>query len=223
METKGNVSNKYYYDLLRKVPEKAKKPIKGGRLNGMTNISPMWRIERMTEVFGVCGFGWKYEITKQWRETYGEEVKTYCNVNLYVKINGEWSEPIPGTGGSAFASKESSRIYVDDEDQKKALTDALSVAMKSLGVGADVYLNDSNYDSSKYSNYTQATAAPQNQVPPEGRKEPQMSAQIQGEILACKDMAELNAVWNKYLGLQLNKEFREKWAVQRGNIEGKGK
>ena len=46
---------------------------------------------------------------------------------------------IPGTGGSKFAAKEKSGVYVSDECFKMALTDALSVACKQLGIGADVY------------------------------------------------------------------------------------
>lgn len=99
----------------------------------------MWRIKAMTEQFGVCGIGWKYVITKQWTETFGSEVKAYCNIDLFIKVNGEWSDAIQGTGGSSEVSMESKGAYVSDECYKMALTDALSVAMKALGVAADVY------------------------------------------------------------------------------------
>lgn len=133
-----------YYDAMRHVPEEAQKKIKGGRLEGMTDINPMWRIKVMTETFGVCGIGWKYEITKQWNEAYGNEVKAFVNINLYIKVDGEWSEPIQGTGGSTLVEPKG---YVNDEAYKMALTDALSVAMKALGVAADVYFaKDAKYD-----------------------------------------------------------------------------
>ena len=51
------------YEAVRAVPEEAQKPIKGGRLSGMTDISPMWRIKKLTELFGPCGIGWWYTIT----------------------------------------------------------------------------------------------------------------------------------------------------------------
>lgn len=38
-----------------------------------------------------------------------------------------------------FISKEKNGIYVDDDAFKKALTDAISVSAKAIGVGADVY------------------------------------------------------------------------------------
>lgn len=142
--------NLRFFDLLKEVPEEAKKPISGGKLNGMTDINPMWRIKAMTEAFGPCGIGWRYEITRQWNEAYGQVVKTYCNINLYVKVDGEWSAAIPGTGGSSFVSITKNGAEVSDENMKMALTDALSVAMKALGVGADVYWKKGKNFESKY-------------------------------------------------------------------------
>ena len=177
----SNNNNLRHYDAMRSVPKEALKPISGGRLSGMSNISPTWRIKDMTQVFGPVGFGWKYVIVKQWTEAYGDQVKAFVQVDLYVKENDEWSEPIPGTGGSSMVEKERSGIHVNDEAYKMALTDALSVAMKSLGVAADVYFN--NDGDSKYNQYTQP-------APP-----------IE-EALAALDEAKNNdeyqAVWVKY-------------------------
>lgn len=129
-----------YWDKLRQVPETAKKTISGGNLNGMTDINPVWRIQVMTETFGMCGFGWKYTVTKQWMEAYGNDVRAFCNIDLYIKVNDQWSDAIPGTGGASFAMvTNSGKTNVSDEAYKMALTDALSVAMKAIGVAADVY------------------------------------------------------------------------------------
>lgn len=127
------------YNKLKAVPAEAIKPIQAGRLKGMSDINPMWRIRTMTEHFGVCGIGWKYVITKQWSETHDTETKAYCNVDLFIKVDGQWSDAIQGTGGSSEATMERNGLYVSDECYKMALTDALSVAMKALGVGADIY------------------------------------------------------------------------------------
>lgn len=127
------------YNKLKVVPQEAIKPIQSGRLKGKSDINPMWRIRTMTEYFGVCGVGWKYVITKQWTETYGTETKAYCNIDLFVKVDGQWSDAIQGTGGSSEVTMERNGSYVSDECYKMALTDALSVAMKALGVGADIY------------------------------------------------------------------------------------
>lgn len=146
----GNTNpNLELFEKYKTVPDKAKKQIKGGRLNGMTDINPVWRIQSLTEEFGPCGIGWKYTIEKQWLETGADGVvSAFCNILLYFKKDGQWSEGVPGTGGSAFVAKEKSGPYTSDECYKMALTDAISVACKSLGFAADIYF--SNTTESKY-------------------------------------------------------------------------
>ena len=140
--------NMRLYSAFREVPKEAKKTIKGGRLSGFTDINPMWRMKALTEQFGPCGFGWKYDIGRQWLESGSDgAVAAFVNVYLFVKENDEWSAGIPGTGGSAFVAKENKGLYTDDAAYKKALTDAIGVAAKALGVGADVYFEK---DASKY-------------------------------------------------------------------------
>lgn len=131
------------YNKVRSVPKEAQRTIQAGRLQGFTDINPMWRIQTLTEQFGVCGIGWKPEIAKQWLEPYENgEVVAFCDINLYIKQDGVWSDAIPGTGGAKFVAKETSKMYVDDEAYKKAYTDAISVACKMLGIGADVYWSE---------------------------------------------------------------------------------
>lgn len=136
------------WDKVRSVPKNAQKEITGGRLKGKTDINPMWRIKTLTDCFGVCGVGWKYEIKDKRLERGGkDEIAAFVDIDLYIKINGEWSEPIPGTGGSMFVEQEKSGPHTNDECFKMALTDAISVACKALGVGADVYWHE---DVTKY-------------------------------------------------------------------------
>lgn len=139
------------YNAVRCVPEYAKKPIVGGRLKGKTDINPMWRIKALTEQFGPCGIGWYYKPVNKWIESHGDEVCAFVDIELFIKVNGEWSMPISGTGGNMLAQKEKSGIYVSDECFKMATTDALSVACKQLGIGADVYWEDdrTKYDAEK--------------------------------------------------------------------------
>ena len=152
------MDNLKIYNTVREVPPEAKKNISGGRLKGMTDINPMWRIKKLTEVFGVCGIGWKYEIVDRWIETAmaKDEITANVIINLYIKTeNGEWSEPIPGIGGSMLVASETKGLYVNDECYKMALTDAISVACKALGMGADVYWNKdtTKYNDIKKDNY----------------------------------------------------------------------
>lgn len=137
------------YNKVRVVPDEAQKPIGGGRLKGMTDINPMWRIKTLTEQFGPCGKGWYFEILEERIEegANGEKV-AFTKINLYVKYGEEWSKPLQGTGGSSFIAKERSGLYTSDECFKMALTDAISVSCKSLGIGADIYYAK---DRTKYS------------------------------------------------------------------------
>lgn len=136
------------YNRVRSVPDEAKKAISAGRLKGMTDINPMWRIKKLTEEFGPCGIGWWTKVTDRWTETVGDETCAFVDLELYIKVGDEWSKPITGSGGGKLATKERSGVYVSDECYKMAETDALSVACKKLGIGADVYFSA---DRTKYS------------------------------------------------------------------------
>lgn len=137
------------YNRVRIVPEEAKKPIKGGRLNGMTDINPMWRIKVLTSEYGPCGIGWFYKPVKKWTEQAGGETVAFVDIELFIKVDGEWSQPICGTGGSKLSQNERNGLFVSDECYKMATTDAISVACKQLGIGADVYfgVDRTKYDS----------------------------------------------------------------------------
>lgn len=141
------------YNAVKKVPKEAQRPITGGRLKGKTEINPMWRIKALTDQFGPCGIGWYYEVTKQWLEPSGSEVAAFVNILLYIKVGNEWSKPIPGVGGAMFVKQQKDgTAYVEDECYKMATTDAISVACKQLGIGADVYWDA---DKTKYTDSTQ--------------------------------------------------------------------
>ena len=49
--------NMRIYDVVRAVPEEAKRAITAGGLKGKTDINPMWRIKKLTGQFGPCGDG----------------------------------------------------------------------------------------------------------------------------------------------------------------------
>lgn len=148
MEEKELNDNLKYYELFRVVPDTAKKKIQGGKLKGFTDINPMWRIKKLTEVFGICGIGWKAPI-KEVREIKGayDEIVVSMRIELQVCVEGCWSDPIEGIGGSMLVNTEKGDLVTNDEAYKMAYTDALSVACKMIGIGADVYYEK---DSTKY-------------------------------------------------------------------------
>ena len=155
----GNLS---IYERMRSVPAEAKKEIEAGRLKGKNDINPMWRIKKLTEVFGPAGFGWYTEIVRTWTEaSESGEMAVFVDIHLFVKKDGEWSKPIYGNGGNRLVANEKKyengqQVYVpflDDDAYKKAYTDAISVAAKALGIGADVYFEK---DITKYDSQPQA-------------------------------------------------------------------
>ena len=216
--------NLRYYEKLRDVPANAIKQIGAGRLKGMSDINPVWRIKVMTETFGPCGIGWKYEITKQWQEIFGQEVKAFTNINLYIKVDGEWSDPIPGTGGATIVEINSKGYaYVNDEGFKMSLTDALSVAMKSLGVAADIYYSkDKGQFDTKYEQ--QAYVAQQPASAPAAQPQAQASAeQVIAEINAATTLETLTAIYRKYPQWQRDANFTGALTARKDQIKNNGK
>lgn len=204
------------YTAFRKVPDKAQRAITGGRLKGKTEINPMWRIKALTEVFGPCGIGWKYEIVRKWLEPCEKtgETAAFVDINLYFvdKATGAWSEAIPGTGGSMFCANERSGPNCSDECYKMALTDALSVAAKALGVGADIYWQA---DATKYTTNTGATP----QAPEAGKPIcPICKRPLQGIKFKSGKTLTLEQAQEKYGGLCYNC-FREQQAAQAQQAE----
>lgn len=167
------MDNLSIYKKFAEVPIEAQKKINGGRMSGKTDINPMFRIKALTEMFGPCGMGWYYEITEKRLEKGTDEISAFVDINLYVKYDGEWSKPIQGTGGNSFVAKEKNGLYQSDECFKMALTDALSVACKALGIGALVYWE---LDSTKYD-----------------IKEDKITE----ELSKCKTLAEITAIYNR--------------------------
>lgn len=208
------MSNLGIWDKVARPPKEALKTIVGGRLRGMTDINPQWRYKAITEVYGPAGTGWYYEIDHMWTENGVGEVKmAFVTIKLYTNNGGTWSQPIVGIGGSELVEKEKAGFYSNDEAYKMATTDALSVAMKMLGIGADIYAG--LWDGSKYKEQE-----PENKPVDEAKlKELQAHAKrgtsalkeawtalsasaresLKGELAALKVLAK---EWDEQLGIQ---------------------
>lgn len=140
------------YNKYKAVPETALKAFDNGKFKG-TDINTMWRIKCLTEAFGMVGVGWYYNIKRLWIETTTtDEQFAFAEIELFVKVDGEWSKPISGNGGNKLAVQKRDGDYTtSDEAYKMAVTDALGSACKLLGFGADVYWAN---DRTKYTNST---------------------------------------------------------------------
>lgn len=185
------------WNKFSKPPADALKTIQAGRLKGKSDINPQWRYQAMTEAFGMCGVGWRYEITRLWAENAShEQVFAFASINLYIRQEDAWSEAIPAIGGSMLVQKEREGLHSNDEGFKMAVTDALGTAMKMLGVAAEVYLG--NWDGSKYKETAPAVSA----------------FDPCAELQKAVDLASLKNIWKKVslspAFLSLQEEEKEK-------------
>ena len=230
------MANLDLYNKVRAVPQEACKSFNNGSFSG-TDISPMWRIKVLTEQFGVCGLGWYIDEVERWSETLEGETMVFCKIHLFVKDSetGEWSKPIVGIGGNKLVQQFSSKKKISDEGYKMAYTDAISVACKALGIGADVYWQN---DPTKYAQYYteqqapvaqpapqpqaprgRKKAAPQSETPMPGAPAPQPQASLQSIQAALNEVAmvattnDLMLVWNRWKG-QFGKDAQFVKAVQ---------
>lgn len=138
------------YNRVCQPPQEALKPIQAGRLKGKTDINPMWRIKKLTEIYGPCGIGWNTQNVRYQHypvEATGEVI-CMCELELVVFTDGAWSAPIYGIGGNMLVAKEKSGLYADDDAHKKAYSDAIGTACKALGFAGNIYWQN---DPTKYS------------------------------------------------------------------------
>ena len=141
-----NMKEKFYEKA--RPPQEALNTISFGKLNGKSDINPQWRIEALTDVFGLCGVGWYCEImdVKFVDVPATEEKLVYLTAGIRVREdNGEWSSPVIGVGGDFVIVKDKNGIHGNDEALQMALTDALGKAAKCLGIASDIYRG--KYDS----------------------------------------------------------------------------
>ncbi|WP_448191876.1 hypothetical protein [Azospirillum sp. sgz301742] len=123
-------------------PKHTKAFTRSGGFRG-TAIKPIYTDEKMTRLFGPCGVGWgmnKPEFLIQ-----GDLV--FCTIGLwYVAPNGDRSQMVYGVGGDVLVKGKTPAPH--DEAFKSAYTDALSNAMKHIGMSADVHMGQ--FEDSKY-------------------------------------------------------------------------
>ena len=231
MELKNPSDNLHIYRQVRSVPEDAQKPFESSWGKTLTEINGMWRIQKLTELFGPCGEGWFTEVTRQERVDFPNgEVCVFTDINLYLKDTktGRWSKPIRGTGGNRLVLKNADGLFIDDEAYKKAYTDALGIACKALGFGADIYWgrNDSKYDSG-----TATTASPSAKASdskPETAAAPQKT-ETTDSVKGLPELSPSHPRWDAFISWaakkpkdkpswQLRSAIRKQWTITDANF-----
>ena len=173
------------WDKLGKTdPKHTKDFTRGGGFRG-TAIKPMFSYRRMTEEFGPCGQGWGIGEPSFQVVIAGEETLVYCTVSIWYEKR---EQTVFGVGGDKVAGKNKYGVQTDDEAFKKAFTDAVTNALKLIGVGADVHMG--MFDDSKYVNTIKTEFAEQKtELPPPANDKPKSSAQLKrdGEFERIRD------------------------------------
>lgn len=151
------------WDRLGKTDPKHTKGFKrAGGFSG-TAIKPIYSYRRMTEEYGPCGVGWGVgEPTFQTVLAPEGEVLVYCTVSIW---HGDRANVVFGVGGDKAVGKNKYGIVTDDEAFKKSFTDAVTNALKLIGVGADVHMG--MFEDTKYLNEVRQEFTSQ----PEGKRE----------------------------------------------------
>jgi hypothetical protein len=128
----------------------------------LTSIKAAFVIERLNQVLGPCGIGWRYvhspfeeirtdngrteiitEVAMQYRYHATNNCvgcdrivwDTQANAWAFRNSNHDWSEPIFAAGGKSVGK--GGAAYTDA--RKSAVTDGLTKAASMFGIGADVF------------------------------------------------------------------------------------
>lgn len=112
-----------------------------------TAVKPIWQTMRLTEHFGPAGTGWGMDEPTFQTVNAGEEILVFCTVGLWYR-EGETTGRVYGVGGDKVMGKNKYGPFTNDEAFKASYTDALSNAMKQIGVAADIHMG--LFDDEKY-------------------------------------------------------------------------
>ncbi len=142
-------------ELNKAIPSEFLTRFTKGRFNG-TEIKPMARIQRLTELFGACGKGWGVNFKERWVDQWPgcNFACCYVRLSIWYKEGDEIFEAPDQIGGSLVDND-------PDECWKSAYTDALGKCASMLGLGAYIYLGqaDGKYAKQKDGVEKQKTAA----------------------------------------------------------------
>lgn len=230
------------FNQVKSVPEEYKKNFQR-KDRTLTSVKPIWRIQKLTEIFGPCGMGWYVNITScKTNELRNGAISIVMEVDLVYRIpeTKVWSKPVHGIGTGWAVYKNSKGEWMqDDEAWKKAYTDAISVACKSLGFAADIYMDSEDDKYGQEANNT-IIAVPIAKPTQEEVKQPHtveskqtVSKQEPTKEEAPKEKRELtpeSQKWNEFVtwmakkppmisDMVLKDEIEKKWKISNINFQ----
>lgn len=208
---------------------------RGGGFSG-TAIKPMWSYKRMTEEFGPCGTGWGVgEPSFQVVPGDNREVLVYCTASIWY---GEDRKIVYGVGGDKIVThikanaqyNRPERWENDDEAFKKAFTDAITNALKMIGVGADVHMG--LFDDSKYVNTMRDEFAGDDAKGKEDAAPKPVSAAemkrgletITQELLDCRTPNDVQKIWKAWVDVFKSQQWSNDYIdLARDRIQARGR
>ena len=146
--------NMKLWNAVHEVPDKYRKPFKIGSRQ-LTSIDPMYLISLATAQWGPIGTGWGFEIVDErimnanHRERPEDQLHV-MRIKLWYRVLPQDEEPAFtfGVGCTKLYMGKGDKAWIDDDYNKKTLTDAITNALSRLGFGADVRMGE--FDGSKY-------------------------------------------------------------------------
>ncbi len=199
-------NNTALWDRLGRTNPVHTKPFKrAGGFEG-TAIKPMFSYRRMTEEFGPCGIGWGVDRPDFQVVPAAEgEMLVFCTVSVWytapakpspinqqMGVTSQLSKAVFGVGGDKVVGKNKYGLSSDDEAFKKAYTDAVTNALKLIGVGADVHMG--MFDDSKYINTMTAEFSAQKQEAPVTPPKASSASQKKGLLDIDADLIDCHSI-----------------------------
>lgn len=210
-------------------PSHTKQFKRGGGFSG-TAIKPMWSYKRMTEEFGPCGTGWGIgEPSFQVVPGDNREMLVYCTASIWY---GEDRRTVYGVGGDKIVThikanaqyNRPERWENDDEAFKKAFTDAITNALKMIGVGADVHMG--MFDDSKYVNTMREEFS---ELKHEAKKASAAEMKrgletITQELLDCRTPNDAQKIWKAWVDVFKSQQWSSDYIdIARDRIQTRGR
>jgi len=176
-------NNLRIWDAVSKTDPKHTKGFKrAGGFQG-TAIKPIWLTKRLTEQFGPAGSGWGMHQPEFQTVNAGDEILVFCTVALWYR-EGEMQAVVYGVGGDKVMGKNKYGPFTNDEAFKASYTDALSNAMKQIGMGADIHMGlfeDEKYVRETTREFANGSPRPTNSSPTDFVDEAKKDGLINGD------------------------------------------
>jgi hypothetical protein len=137
------------WNAVSKTPPSKTKKITGKTYQGVSP-DPYYLIEKATELWGPMGEEWGFTLldSKFVTDVFDENIVNFITIEIWYPGQNRTGK-IQSSGGTTFSYKTSqNKIKVDDDAEKKSITDALTKGLSWLGFAGDIF--SGLYDDNKY-------------------------------------------------------------------------